>query len=233
ILVQLPRRGPTGETNDPDASKRNLLYQRVRETQRAMARGALDASGDVTPQAEAGRHLVVTHDLPLHPGDGRHLAATAQLELGRRVALAVRDHLLGEGVDGSGPQLQRVEKVSNTLVRVHTDRAVAPPGTSGPDAYSGYFRLFSGGAAVPVTFIERDPVDTRVIRLGIAATPGAVEVRYMPPPAPLNEVALDVVRSATCTEPMPGTSACLPMAAFGAAVTEATLTALRLLYLGD
>ncbi len=62
------------------------------------------------------------------------------------------------------------------------------------------------------------------------SVPGAVEVRYMPPAGALASVAVDVIRSATCTEPMPGLGVCLPMPAFGMgtdAVTSARLSTLR------
>lgn len=230
ILAQLSRRGPTGSSDDPDGAKRNLLYQRVRETQRRMATGALTLDGAAAPEAEARRHLVVTHDLPLAAGDGRHLSAAAQIELGRRFSLAIREHLLGQNVDGTGPRLVRVEKSSPNVVRVHADRSITEPASQGAAAYSGYFAVFSGGDRILPSDVRRDPNDARVVRITLEqSVAGDVEVRYMPPPGALEQVAADVIRSATCSEPMPGTSPplCLPMPAFGMATDAATGSALR------
>ena len=228
ILAQLSRRGPTGASDDPDGAKRNLLYQRVREMQRRMAAGALMLDGEPSSEAEARRHLVVTHDLPLADGDGRHLSADAQIELGRRFSLAIREHLLGQSVDGTGPRLVGVEKASLTVVRVRADRGITAPASSGASAYSGYFAVFSSGKQIPVSGIQRDPNDARVVLITLGeSVGGAVEVRYMPPAGALGEVAADVIRSLTCSEPMPGTSLCLPMPAFGVATDAETASTLR------
>lgn len=240
ILVQLSRRGPTS-SSDTSVAARNLNYQRVREIQRRMEQGALTPTQAAAPEARAGRFLVVTHDLPMAyrpgdawPEDGRHLSAAGQVELGRRIALAVRQHWLGEDVDGSGPRLVRVVKSSTTVVRVHLDQAIAPFVSTGTDAYAAYFAVFSAGSEVPIADLRRDPSDTtnRTVRITLAqAVAGAVQVRYMPPPGFLDAFELDVIRAAECAEPMPGvaTHACLPLPAFGAAATEGTLRTLRFL----
>ena len=228
ILAQLSRRGPTGDSADPDGTLRNLRYQRVREMQRLMATGARTLAGTAAPEAEARRHLVVTHDLPLADGDGRHLSASAQVELGRRFSLAIREHLLNESVDGTGPRLVAVEQSSPTVVRVRADRSITAPTSTGATAYSSYFAVFSDGDQVPVSEIRRDPDDARVVRITLGqSVPAGVEIRYMPPPGALGQVAADVIRSATCSEPMPGTSLCLPMPAFGVATDAATASTLR------
>ncbi|MBA2665900.1 MAG: hypothetical protein H0U69_02570 [Trueperaceae bacterium] len=232
VFAQLTRRGPTGNPDDPDGENRNLLYQRVREVQRRMASGARMPNGSLTSEGAARRHMVVTHDLPLHAGDGRHLSADAQIELGRRISLAVREHLLGEaGVDGTGPRLVAIDKVSPTVVEVRADRPVTSPASMGATAYSGYFRVFADGAQVAISAIERKTGDATTVRITLGqSVPGAVEVRYMPPAGALASVSVDVIRSATCTESMPGLGVCLPMPAFGMgtdAVTSARLSTLR------
>jgi hypothetical protein len=218
LLVQLSRRGFVSPTDD--GVERNLNYQLIREIQRRLATGAREAtsSGTLSPVALPRTYLVVTHDLPMHPGDGRHLSAAGQVELGRRLSLAVREHLLDEaGVDGSGPQLVRVEKFSNTEVRIHTDRPVRPPSTTTAGAYSGYFTVVHSGAPVAISSIQRSTTDDRVVRILLGASvAGPVQVRYMPPPGIITALAPDVIRSASCgAETIPGTSLCLPMAAFG------------------
>jgi len=218
LLVQLSRRGPTSA--DPSGVERNLNYQILREVQRRLATGARAATsaGALLTDTLPRTYLVVTHDLPMHPGDGRHLSAAGQVELGRRLGLAVREHLLGEaGVDGSGPQLVRVEKVSNTEVRVHADRPI----TTTSNAYSGYFAVFHNGAAVAINSVQRSATDDRVVRILLGASvAGTPQVRYMPPPGIITELAPDVIRSASCGgDTIPGTALCLPMAAFGDAMS--------------
>ena len=227
ILVQLSSRG------DDSAVARNLLYQRVREVQRRMAEGARTVGGGFASEARVGRHLVVTHDLPM--SDIRHLSAGGQVELGRRVSLAVREHLLGEqGVDGTGPRLLGVVKSSSTVVRVVFDRSVTASASTGSGAYSGYFAAFAGGDEVDILEIVRDASDSRIVRITLAeAVAGDVEVRYMPPAGAPSGLRLDVVRSESCADPMPGTGACLPVPAFGVATSAATASALRLMVFDD
>lgn len=228
IIVQLSSRG-NGNT------ARNLLYQRVREVQRSMAEDARTLAGELSPESQSGRYLVVTHDLPMT--DESHLSAEGQIELGRRVSLAVREHLFDEAVDGTGPRLDRVEKVhgsSPTVVRVVLDHPVTAPASSGAGAYSGYFAAFSGGDAIGISSIVWDVAEPNVVRLTLAATvDGEVQVRYMPPAVAPNDFRLDVVRSASCTDPIPGTNACLPLPAFGVATSTATASALRLMIIED
>ena len=220
LLVQLSRRGD-------DAVQRNLNYQIVREQQRRYATEARTSSGGIAGESRAATHLIVTHDLPM--SGGTHLSVAAQIELGRRLSLAIRQHLLGEAVDGSGPRLVSVEKDSDSVVRVRTDRPITAPASNGPEAYGGYFAVIAGGAEQPIATIERDATDSRVVRITLVGpVAGSVSVRYMPPPVTLSRVAADVIRSADCAEPMPDTTLCLPMAAFGAAMDTATVSALRL-----
>lgn len=226
IFAQLARRGPVD--GDPDPTIRNLLYQRVREEQRRMETGAREVDGGASSVAGARRFMVVTHDLPMHPGDGRHLSAEGQVELGRRMALALREHLHGEDVDGTGPRLVEVSQSSSTQLRVRTDRPVTAPGSTGAQAYAGYFGVFSENAPLGVSRIERDPADPTTVLITLQQPAGGgVEVRYMPPPGILEVFEPDVIRSASCSAGMPGTDACLPMPAFGVAADGVSLDALR------
>lgn len=231
VLVQLSRRGEAGSG---DFVSRNLVYQKVREQQRLMTTGARQptSSGEVSPSARDRTYLVVTHDLPM--SDGRHLSAEGQVELGRRIGLAIRAYLWGEATEGSGPRLERVTKESATVIQVHADRALAPPATSSGAAYGGYFAVFADGAEVAIASIGLEPGNDTVIRITLArAVSGTPQVRYMPPPGTLTDFALDVVRAASCDEPMPGTTHCLPMPAFGFVVADETMQGLRLFYEPD
>jgi hypothetical protein len=230
ILVQLSRRGTVNNENPSITTARNLRYQVIRDTQRSLATGARQASGAAVASTLPSTYLVVTHDLPLHPGDGRHLSAWGQVELGRRISLAIREHLLGDAtVDGSGPQLVEVEKRSNTEIWVRADRPVRAPSTTTAAAYGGYFAVFSGGDEVPIASISRLAGDSSVVRIVLgASTPDAVVVRYMPPPGTITALFADVIRSDTCDEAIPNTTLCLPMAAFGDAVSTTEFGTLQI-----
>ncbi len=227
ILAQLGRRG---ETDTDDVVLRNVLYQRVREAQRTLATGAQTSEGLASTTSRPDTFLVVTHDLPMAAGDGRHLSAEAQEELGRRVALAVREHLWGEDVDGSGPRLEGVEQVTSTRIEVHTDRTLTPPASTGPGAYDGYFAVFSGGSSIPVTSVTLKPLDASVIVIQLGAPGPDAVVRYMPPPGSITDFVGDVVRAATCAEPRPGTTQCLPLPAFGASADASSLQRLQFFF---
>jgi hypothetical protein len=223
LFVQLSRYVPT-ESEDPEL--RNLLYQQVRERQRAMETGSVTLAGAASPTAEPGRYLVVTHDLPMF--DRNHLSPAAQIELGRRVALAFREHVLGEAVDGTGPRLIRIDRAAgDPNVYVRFDRPVTAPATPTAAAYAGYFRVYEGSSEVAIESIERDGGDPATVRLRLAAPPSSVvSVRYMPPATMTSTVTgieLDVIRSGTCAEPLPGTEACLPAPAFGDATGSVSI----------
>ena len=223
IIVQLSRRG---NVSGQDEVSRNLLYQIVREHQRRMATDARTPSGAASSASLPRTHLVVTHDLPM--AEGRHLSAAGQVELGRRISLAIRQHLLSEDVDGTGPRLVKIEKATNTTIRVHTDRPITAPATTGPTAYANYFAVFSGGTERAISSIERDPADARVVKITLSQpVTDTVQVRYMPPPGTIGSIAPDVIRAATCNEPIPGTNLCLPMAAFGSESDTITMQTLR------
>ncbi len=236
ILVQLGRRGDTGTPSDPEPpaviASRNLLYQRVREAQRALATGALTATSDPSPTRRLETFLVVTHDLPMADGDGRHLSASGQEELGRRIALAIREHLWGEEVDGTGPRLLGVAQLpGNTVIEVETSMPLSPPASPGPGAYDGYFAVFSGGIAVPIQSVSLKSGAPSVIRIVLAEPGPNAVVRYMPPPGRIAGFVTDVVRAASCSEPRPTTAMeCLPLPAFGASAEAATLQRLEFFF---
>jgi hypothetical protein len=216
ILAQLSSRGSGTLSNE--------LWQRVRETQRRMETGARMPNGAVAAESGARRHLVVTHDLPMV--DNSHLSPFGQRELGRRIALAIREHLHGDDVDGTGPRLAQIVHDGASTVRVHADRPIAPPATTTASAYSNYFAVFADGEsrAIQSIVLESD----RVVRITLEVpTAGPVAVRYMPPVARPATFKTDVIRAATCSHPTPETGLCLPMPAFGATSDAATQLMLR------
>jgi hypothetical protein len=220
IVVQLHTRGPNPSLSSDQNEARNLRFQRAREVQRRMAEGAVTLAGGPADEARSNRYVVVAHDLPMW--DFRHIDHVAQRELGRRISLAVRQHLLNEDIDGTGPRLLGVEKVSDTIVRVVFDRPITQPAVQTSAAYSGYFAVFADGEEVSLNRIRRDPDLASAVQITLSSpVNGDVDVRYMPPLELLDDIRLDVIRSASCSDPMPITLVCLPAPAFGDAMSSA------------
>lgn len=148
--------------------------------------------------ARARFHMVVANDLPLSDPStvsrGIHVSAYGHVLLAERIALAIREHVLDEPVDGTGPRLERVLYRDNE-VWVELDRPV--DGTS--DDYAGWFTAFDGQPTgslddveggtyyqnlVPVEDASLDPADPSRIVLRLAPNGGSLDsvpwIRYAP-----------------------------------------------------
>ena len=164
IYVQLARRLENANSNRG--------YQFVREYQRLME------TGFGTPGNELDNfYMVVAHDLPMIQPN--HVATEGQKILGERIALAYREHVLGEAVDGTGPRLQSLSR-SGKVVTVMTNQQINNHST-----YENYFTVNSGGeqtlANGGISKIERDP-SGRGVQITLRDMPGgSVTARYMPP----------------------------------------------------
>jgi len=157
-----------------DAGK-NIAYHRVREKQRQME----------TQFGKAGTrrdnyYMVVTHDLPLI--EDNHLSAEGQKILGDRIALAYREHILGEGVDGTGPRLEGIALSGNTI-KVDTTKPI-----NNSNSYDNFFTVFVDGSSKTInngiSNIRRDLSDNTAVLITLSSAPsnGAlVTVRYMSP----------------------------------------------------
>ena len=137
-----------------------------------------------------GFHMVVAFDLPR--SDSIHLSAFGQRVLSERIELALREHVFGEAVDGTGPRLTGISH-SGTMLRVHTTRTL-DPGALDPTL----FTVFDGSPGdiddldiatyganfIPITSVVRDPADptTVLITLEAPVNSGPPHVRYMAQP---------------------------------------------------
>ncbi len=167
-------------------------FHRTSEYQRQME------TGSGTAWELPGHFLVVAFDLPL--GEPVHLNREGLIELGRRVALATREHVYGEAVDGTGPRLLRSAPLvhpggdtSHILVRF--DKPIAPPS----NGYDGQFRVFVDDLEAPISEILRDPVNERNVLIRLADSPaGSVTLSYGDVVMPGFNVRLnDVVKGET------------------------------------
>ena len=191
IYVQLAKR--------LESDEKNRSYQGVREKQRQMETGHGSAARD-------NYYMVVSHDLPMD--ERNHLSAEGQKLLGERIALAYREHVLGEEIDGTGLRLDTLRREGRT-VRVKTTQTV-----NSSSAYEGYFTVTVAGdertLGNGISQIRRDPSDNKTVRIILDEEPaeGAlVSVRYMPPnPTPSSYPTAqlsDVVKSQASGLPLP------------------------------
>ena len=172
IYAQIARR--LIAPNESDSFK-NVNYQNIREKQRLME----TQYGNPGDRRNAF-YMVVTHDLPMI--EHNHLSAEGQKILGDRIALAYQEHVLGQGVDGTGPRLESGGvTLSGNVIKVNLDRPV-----NDSSDYEGYFNVSAGGSSYSgvggnITSIARDPSDTSAILVTVKSTSSPLFLRYMPP----------------------------------------------------
>ena len=131
--------------------------------------------------------MVVAHDLPR--SDNVHLSAFGQRVLAERIALAVREHVFGEDVDGTGPRPVSLSANGNR-VRIETDRPLVT-GTLDKSMFTVFDGAPAGSIDTPATYGQNTIAVTKAevladdpttIVLTLAATPvNAPFVRHMPP----------------------------------------------------
>lgn len=162
----------------------------IAELQRRMEAGF----GDLAAPPDA--YMVVAFDLPR--SDRIHLSAFGLRLLAERIELAVREHVLGEDVDGTGPRLSAITHSGGTVVRLHTTRALSDEALD-RELFTVYDGEPSGslddvttyGAnEIPIESVVRDPTDARAVRITLTASAaGAPHVRYMGRPGLLPSVS--------------------------------------------
>lgn len=143
------------------------------------------ASADVQRRQETGSgdalvmtnmRMVVTFDLPLI--DSIHLNDTAQRIVGQRMSLAIRQHILGESVDGTGPRLNGAPTHpagDKSKVKIDTTQTLAVISYRADDQ----FRVFDGASEMTISSVVRDPADDSAILITMSATAsGTVTVSY-------------------------------------------------------
>lgn len=227
IYAQLAASGDNPTKTDEEDVTRHLSIVDIAERQRRMETAAFQGvaavdsgsgvvvQGPITPRQTF--HMVVTHDLPM--SDDIHLSAEGQRILGARMALAVREHVLGENVDGTGPRLAGVSRSGNQI-RIETTLSLSQD--SGND-YEGYFTVFDGFPSgsdiedssgygqntIPIVDVQRDPADATAILITLQSAPStAPYVRYAPPYRPFDDTGitpqlLNVVKSSQSGLPLP------------------------------
>jgi hypothetical protein len=209
IYAQLSHFGDNPESSEDENTRRHKGWQDIREKQRLMEAGAYNPiSGTTSLCAVPHMHMVVTHDLAMF--DRSHLTAESQKIRGDRINRAVREHILGENIDGTGPRLASITKSGN-VIRISTTRTI-----NDSSSYGNYFTVFdASGNQVPITGMGRDNSRRTDVLLTLASDPGeGYSVRYMPP-------RVDFVRN-NLTDVIRDPSTGLPLPAFGRMVEFAS-----------
>jgi hypothetical protein len=145
--------------------------------------GSLHAAAEKQRRMETGfgdtnalpaHHMVVAFDLPLL--DPIHLNRVAVNTLADRLALATRQHIYGEPINGTGPRLVslRHPQGDKSRIEVRFNRPI----NRAFNNYDHQFRVFSGGGELILRRVERAP-DESVVWLTLA-TPASnpVTVSY-------------------------------------------------------
>jgi hypothetical protein len=166
--------------------QKHVQQHAVAELQRRMESDSGNAA------ARADFRMVVAFDLPR--SDCIHLSAFGQRVLAERIDLAIREHVLGEAVDGTGPRLASFAHApGSSVITVRTTRSLAadtldpalftvfdgaPVGNlDSASNFAGY-----GTNTIPIASVVRDPADATAVRITLARAPtaGATPyVRYM------------------------------------------------------
>ncbi len=156
-----------------------LAAERQRLTESGQAAAIIDS------------HMVVTFDLPL--ADGLHLAAEGQRILGHRFALATRQHIYHEDVNGTGPRLLSIRRnpARPKIITLSFDRSINSP----TNQYDNQFRITAGVTQLPIAQISRGSDSTQIhIELG-SAPPARPVVEYGYPSSAGNDLFLtNVIR---------------------------------------
>jgi hypothetical protein len=134
-------------------------------------------AGEAQRQAELSvpnSFMVVTHDVQRNAStDDIHIAREGFDVVADRVALAIRQHVLGEPVNGTGPRIVGATK-SGAVVTLTCNKAVNASATH----YGTLFRVYAGGVEQTVTTAVRNADTTKIDITCSATLVGAVTLTY-------------------------------------------------------
>lgn len=135
--------------------------------------------------------MVVTHDLKRNVSpDDIHVAEELP-ELGRRMSLAFRQHILGEAVNGTGPRIVGATYAGSTVTLTCDKEVNASAGN-----YGNLFRVYAAGVEQTVSSAVRNAETSKIDILCSVALSGAVTLTYGHRAGQANAVRTDVVMDA-------------------------------------
>jgi hypothetical protein len=140
----------------------------VAEQQRLMETGYGDTN------ALPDHHMVVAFDLPLQ--DYTHLNRAAVNTLADRVALATREHIYGEAINGTGPRLISLThpEGDKSKVKVRFNRSI----NQAFNNYDNQFQAYDNEQEVSIRHVQRDTDTTSVLLTLRDLANGLVSVSY-------------------------------------------------------
>lgn len=120
------------------------------------------AAGEAMRQLELEldrAYMVVAHDVERNPStDDIHVSRAGHDDIADRVALAFREHILGEAVNGTGPRYSSLSFIGDT-VTVTFDKAIE----SSVGDYGDLFRIYVNGVEQTVTSAVRGTDTSTVV----------------------------------------------------------------------
>lgn len=135
------------------------------------------AAGEAQRQIEntmTDVYLVVAHDVARNASpDDQHISRAGNDVVGARIALAIREHVMAESVNGTGPRPVSAS-YSGSTVTVTCDKAVnATAGT-----YGNLFRVYDNGVEATVSSANRGTNTSTIDIVCSSALSGPVTVTY-------------------------------------------------------
>lgn len=135
-------------------------------------------AGEAQRQTEltlTNAYMVVAHDLARNASsDDIHVSKAGQQALGARLSLAIREHVLSEVVNGTGPRIVGATRASAT-VTLECDKAI---NTTAGD-YGSLFRVYDNGVEATVSSANRNGGNTSKIDIVCSAPlTGPVTLTY-------------------------------------------------------
>ena len=119
-------------------------------------------------------YMVVSHDVVRNTGtDAIHVGRAGMDTLGDRIALAFREHILGEEVDGTGPRIVSVSR-SGAVITLTMDKEI----NTTVGNYGNLFRAYDNGVEATVSSAARGS-NTSTVEITLSGSPsGPVTLTY-------------------------------------------------------
>lgn len=116
-------------------------------------------------------HVVPSYDQPKQ--DAAHLTKAGYNVVADRIALAFREHVLGESVNGTGPRLVSATRTTTTTITLVYDKEIQAAVSN----YSDFFRVHEEGIEQTISSVVRSGTTDVVITVSSAIS-GNITVDY-------------------------------------------------------
>lgn len=135
------------------------------------------AAGEAQRQSElsiSNAYMVVAHDVARNAStDDIHVSRAGMDVIGDRVALAIRQHVLGESVNGTGPRIVGAT-YSGSVVQLTCDKAI----NDSVGNFGNLFRVYAAGVEQTVSSSVRNATTSKIDITCSAPLVGAITLTY-------------------------------------------------------